>query len=376
MCHASDDNKAPLYKAIRHRHVDCVKRLVKAEADVNSEIKDAGETMLIFAVRKSDVGIVEVLINAGADVNLAGTYHTPLFEASYNGRPECMKLLIDAGADVNIPSLKPETPLSFAVMAKNCEDVRLLVQSGADVNLKICDIVTPVMYAARGEMTDLLACLIELGSGLNHRDRDGNTPLIKAAENGLCESIKLLVEAGADLNLSNYDGETALMLAAGNLHSTIVKQLLKKGARVNLRDNRLENALEHYIGVVTPHVDIGTVLLAAGETFDNSKTRYVWHSSSVYHSKIFQKEEEIKKDLHLKHLCRKSIRKHLLQISPVNLFFQVPQLGLPTSLQKYLLYDVWFELCCRFEPACQHTLPVTHPEDFTDGSATTPDILA
>ena len=134
------------------------------------------------------------------------------------------------------------------------------------------------------------------------------------------------------------------MLATGRLHVNIVQLLLKEGARVNLRDNKLENALEHYIRVVTPHVDIGMVLLAAGETFDNSKARHVWQESVDYHMKLFQREEEIKRDLHLKHLCRRSIEKHLLQMSPLNLFFQVPQLGLPTSLQKFLLYDVWIEM--------------------------------
>ena len=158
-------------------------------------------------------------------------------------------------------------------------------------------------------------------AGVDHRDPDGNTSLIKKAGNGLYESVKLLVEAGADLNLCNYDGKTALMLATGRLYGNIVQLLLKKGAHVNLRDDKLENALEHYILVVTPHVDIGMVLLAAGETFDNSKMSYVWPESERYHMKLFQREEEIKKDLHLKHLCRRSIRKHLLQMSPVNLFF-------------------------------------------------------
>ena len=40
------------------------------------------------------------------------------------------------------------------------------------------------------------------------------------------------------------------------------------------------------------------------------------------------------------YLCREAIRKHLLQMSPVNLFVQIPQLGLPTLLQEYLLFNV------------------------------------
>ena len=54
---------------------------------------------------------------------------------------------------------------------------------------------------------------------------------------------------------------------------------------------------------------------------------------SIY---IYPLEEEMS----LKHLCRKAIRKHLLKMSPVNLFVQVPQLGLPTLLQDYLWLNV------------------------------------
>ena len=42
----------------------------------------------------------------------------------------------------------------------------------------------------------------------------------------------------------------------------------------------------------------------------------------------------------LKHLCRWSIRNHLLEISLENLFVRLPQLVLPPLLVSYLLYNV------------------------------------
>ena len=38
--------------------------------------------------------------------------------------------------------------------------------------------------------------------------------------------------------------------------------------------------------------------------------------------------------------CRDGIRKHLLQMSNMNLFARVPKLGLPKPLQNYLLYNM------------------------------------
>ena len=57
--------------------------------------------------------------------------------------------------------------------------------------------------------------------------------------------------------------------------------------------------------------------------------------------------KEIESLLNLKHLCRETIRKHLINIEQhSNLFTRLPQLGLPSSLTTYLLYDlcVWTKL--------------------------------
>ena len=42
----------------------------------------------------------------------------------------------------------------------------------------------------------------------------------------------------------------------------------------------------------------------------------------------------------LKHLCRETLRRHLLELDPhTHLFGRVPRLGLPKSLMEYLLYN-------------------------------------
>ena len=64
----------------------------------------------------------------------------------------------------------------------------------------------------------------------------------------------------------------------------------------------------------------------------------------VYNIKIDETEVHIPddlKELSLKHLCRKAIRKHLLVIDPhQHLFYIVPRLGLPDCLSRYLVYDI------------------------------------
>ena len=44
--------------------------------------------------------------------------------------------------------------------------------------------------------------------------------------------------------------------------------------------------------------------------------------------------------MNLMHLCRESIRKHLLQMSKMNLLVRVPELGLPSKMAAYLVYEI------------------------------------
>ena len=49
----------------------------------------------------------------------------------------------------------------------------------------------------------------------------------------------------------------------------------------------------------------------------------------------------LKDDLYVRHLCRETIRKHLLKLNRyTHLFGRVLRLGLPFLLTEYLLYDV------------------------------------
>ena len=46
-------------------------------------------------------------------------------------------------------------------------------------------------------------------------------------------------------------------------------------------------------------------------------------------------------EVNLKHLCRRAVRKHLLDLNPhIHLFHRIPQLELPFILTDYLLYNL------------------------------------
>ena len=102
-----------------------------------------------------------------------------------------------------------------------------------------------------------------------------------------------------------------------------VKALLNTGARVNIdNEDAITLAQECGYGDYTKLIKL---LFAAGERLDRTKV-------------CVPDDLKPPKQVNLMHLCRESFKEHLLQMSKVNLLFQVPQLGLPSQIVEYLFY--------------------------------------
>ena len=81
---------------------DIVNLLLQHGADVDATTVDVARTPLTRACRwRINLGIVQLLMHAGADVNGGGDAVAPLHCASWSGNIEAIELLIEAGADVN-----------------------------------------------------------------------------------------------------------------------------------------------------------------------------------------------------------------------------------------------------------------------------------
>ena len=107
-----------------------------------------------------------------------------------------------------------------------------------------------------------------------------------------------------------------------------LKLLYAAGANVNMVDINTGTAALH-----RERSEILKLMFAAGENIDEAgqdATR-------------IKQELNPELELNLSHLSRNAIRKHLLQMSSLNLFQQIPKLGLPKVLQKFLLYNIKFE---------------------------------
>ena len=112
--------------------------MIQAGGEVNEQDEKDGSTPLHAASREGHVEVVNILIQAGGDVNCKEKWGwTPLHEASYNGHVEVVKRLIRAGGDVNEQDEEDgSTPLHDASENGHVEVITALLAAGADKTTK------------------------------------------------------------------------------------------------------------------------------------------------------------------------------------------------------------------------------------------------
>ena len=287
---------------------------------------------LFMAMERSNERAVNMLIEAGAngDMTEQSGGRTALMLAIERNNTEWVNLLIQSDADVNNVDFDGDTALIYAAELGHSSCLNLIIQAGARVNKPNNNKETALMFALTGGHSQCLAALIQAGANVNTPMRTHKTALSYALEVKHEECLRVMIEAGADEhgslllhNLISKKRPSSLDEHEDNLK---IKTLLRAGAVVNSTvDNLLTPCLDSN-RKPRRKKELALLLFAAGEKF----------TKTLYYGAEYLRPPKRKA---LNHLCRKAIRKHLLEINNVNLFYKVPRLGLPPALSKYLLYE-------------------------------------
>ena len=243
----------PLMLAADNGHVNCVRILIESGADVNAKTKNS-YTAVHGAVHRGNQAYLDLLVKAGADVNVYHSDETPVGEIQgtplqmicYKGNhPHLVKPLVDAGANMEDSKLPHEKPLFIAAAAGHYKFIDALVELGADVNIRGFDQMTSLMYVAgvkenESDQTEAvnfrksLDLLLKAGADVNMVGGVWSSALMDAAERDNCYAVERLLQAGADVDLrSNQEGETALMWLAEKGCRDCALALIDAGADVN-----------------------------------------------------------------------------------------------------------------------------------------------
>ncbi len=102
---------------IKEGDLEALKLYVTAhDVDINSIKDEQGSTCLHEAVLSGNAGIVDHLLDIGADINsLDINLCPPLHHAAYSGNVECMLILLSQGARADIADLDGSTALHKSV---------------------------------------------------------------------------------------------------------------------------------------------------------------------------------------------------------------------------------------------------------------------
>ncbi|XP_055893012.1 ankyrin repeat and KH domain-containing protein mask-1-like [Biomphalaria glabrata] len=241
-----------LIEAVKIGDIHLIQLLLDAGADIDGVHND--ETPLMSAVH---IEVINLLLNKGASVNLK-TNTTPLinlfswkfrshFSSTLNPKlthEEMNKQLLvligmflENGANVDATDEHENTALTQSVRNKcGLKVLKYLLDRGADVNQKDSYGSTALHFAAFYEKRDFVAFLLKHGALVNVKRCDGCTPLHEAVED--VDKVKILLENQADVNAKDEDGDTPLTLAVKNYGDSddVVKLLIASGSDVNHRN--------------------------------------------------------------------------------------------------------------------------------------------
>jgi uncharacterized protein len=170
---------ATLIEAVKQGNAAKVKTIVGADAALASARLPLGESPLMAALYRGHRDIVNVLLDAGAELDV--------FAAAAIGRINELKSAIGDPRNVGRYAYDGWTPLHLAAFFGQIGAVRLLLDSGADVNAVSQNSLanTPLHAATAGKHGDVALLLFTNGADSHAIDAGGYTPLQIASQNQL-----------------------------------------------------------------------------------------------------------------------------------------------------------------------------------------------
>eukprot|EP00775_Hariotina_reticulata_P013263 gene13263-13393_t len=207
--------RSALQLAAKAGHLECVKALLSAGADVN-RVSNGGSPLL-DAAAFGHVNVIKLLIDHKADIAVTWEGNTALHMAARFGRQAALEVLaplVDLTQAVSAANDAGKTPLMLAcsLSAGGEELVDYLLKAGADPTAADLALNTALHHAATSGNPALVCLLLAAGrSSQTMVNCKGRTPLHLAAVYGHQQVVELLTEQKQqDVVAQDEDGSTVL----------------------------------------------------------------------------------------------------------------------------------------------------------------------
>ncbi|CAH1783918.1 unnamed protein product [Owenia fusiformis] len=350
----------PIHLATYRGYEDMVEFLIEAGCDVNVITPKTRRTPVHYAVTGNNLACLEMLLNAGAEVNRSDAFgNTACHYAAEDGSCDILDYLILRAACIDIPDMTNKTPLMKAVQTGQIQSVKTLVKAKCHVNARNMNGDIALHLACRLADMDIITYLMIAGSDKNCQNDKGRTPLMEAISYRNKDVVSKMIDYNCDLNLKEFkSGNTTLHIAIRHKYREITSILLATpGVKVQPNDYGEFPALGL---ILSNDLDMLKILIHNNYDFDMPGKIYITGNSESLATIAMQRShynmvqmicslncEVLAPDISmpdylneftegvptLQRACRKSIRGRL----GYRLMQGVKDLPLPTRIKEYLM---------------------------------------
>ncbi len=253
-------NETPLMKCARLDNEAVARRLLE-DGRAKIEARNVlGRNALHLAADQASVGMIEILIDGGGDVDAYDKASlTALHLGARRGEMEIVRAL--ARDTKGSPNRERNRPAHEAAIYGRADVFQLLFEPEKARERNVYG-QSLLHLAAHGGDLDILRTLLEHFPRVDPVDHDGWTPLAFATRNGQTAAVELLLQRGASIEHRNVEGTSVLHLAGASYDPRLLQQLAPKTMDIDLADDEGNTALHHSAG--WGYVENIRLLLAAG----------------------------------------------------------------------------------------------------------------
>ncbi len=246
----SDDtatiNNLLFYALQNGANTDIIKQMLQT-ADV--KIKDAdGRTPLDYAIKNNaEPEIIEMLVNAGADINQPQYKHLLVQGLQQNKPSSYINMLADKGIAVSGLDDDGHSALYYAEINSYPPEIIEKLRAGGSV-LSNADKQALLKDAAEHNDITLLQRLNISAEQMAEVTDNGRSALQYAYDIAAPdEFMQYLLDNGADINHQDRDGNTVLHDALAKQDTASAQKFIEKGAAINIVDNYGKSAVSYVL---------------------------------------------------------------------------------------------------------------------------------